>query len=374
MAKATKEVDLAEVLADSLNKQAKDQKVAFFLDNNDSPTNVEGWVSTGASMLDVAISNRPYGGLPVGRITEITGLEQSGKSLVSAHLLAETQKLGGIAVLIDTENAVSREFLEAIGVDTTKLLYVAAETVEQCFEYTETIIEKVRVSSKDRYVTIVVDSVAAASTEKEMEADYGKDGYATDKAIIISKAMRKITNLIGRQKITLVFTNQLRQKMNAMPFSDPWTTSGGKAIAFHASVRLRLKSMGTIKAKDTSGNDRIVGIKVRCQVVKNRMGPPLRSADFDIFFDRGIDNFGAWLGSMKDNGLVKQSGAWYEYTDIDTGEIIKYQAKDFPSMLEANPSVREQIYKRICEATILRYKKDSMDTDNLIVDSEVIGD
>ena len=374
MAKATKEIDLAEVLAESLNKQAKDQKVAFFLDNNDSPTNVEGWVSTGASMLDVAISNRPYGGLPVGRITEITGLEQSGKSLVSAHLLAETQKLGGIAVLIDTENAVSREFLEAIGVDTTKLLYVAAETVEQCFEYTETIIEKVRTSSKDKYVTIVVDSVAAASTEKEMEADYGKDGYATDKAIIISKAMRKITNLIGRQKITLVFTNQLRQKMNAMPFSDPWTTSGGKAIAFHASVRLRLKSMGTIKAKDTSGNDRIVGIKVRCQVVKNRMGPPLRSADFDIFFDRGIDNIGAWLGSMKDNGLVKQSGAWYEYTDIDTGEIIKYQAKDFPSMLEANPSVREQIYKRICEATILRYKKDSMDTDNLIVDSEVIGD
>ena len=374
MAKATKEVDLAEVLVESLNKQSKDQKVAFFLDNDDAPTNVEGWVSTGASMLDVAISNRPYGGLPVGRITEITGLEQSGKSLVSAHLLAETQKLGGLAVLIDTENAVSREFLEAIGVDTTKLLYVAAETVEQCFEYTETIIEKVRTSSKDKYVTIVVDSVAAASTEKEMEADYGKDGYATDKAIIISKAMRKITNLIGRQKITLVFTNQLRQKMNAMPFSDPWTTSGGKAIAFHASVRLRLKSMGTIKAKDTSGNDRIVGIKVRCQVVKNRMGPPLRSADFDIFFDRGIDNFGAWLGSMKDNGLVKQSGAWYEYTDIDTGEIIKYQAKDFPSMLETNPSVREQIYKRICEATILRYKKDSLDTDNLIVDSEVIGD
>jgi recombination protein RecA len=374
MAKATKEVDLAAVLAESLNKQSKDQKVAFFLDSDEAPTNVEGWISTGASMLDVAISNRPYGGLPVGRITEVTGLEQSGKSLLSAHLLAETQKLGGIAVLIDTENAVSREFLEAIGVDTTKLLYVAAETVEQCFEYTETIIEKVRTNSKDKYVTIVVDSVAAASTEKEMEADYGKDGYATDKAIIISKAMRKITNLIGRQKITLVFTNQLRQKMNAMPFSDPWTTSGGKAIAFHASVRLRLKSMGTIKAKDSSGNDRIVGIKVRCQVVKNRMGPPLRSADFDIFFDRGIDNFGAWLGSMKDNGLVKQSGAWYEYTDIDTGEIIKYQAKDFPSMLETNPSVKEQIYKRICEATILRYKKDSLDTDNLIVDSEVIGD
>ena len=370
MAKATKEIDLAEVLAESLNKQAKDQKVAFFLDNNDSPTNVEGWVSTGASMLDVAISNRPYGGLPVGRITEITGLEQSGKSLVSAHLLAETQKLGGIAVLIDTENAVSREFLEAIGVDTTKLLYVTAETVEQCFEYTETIIEKVRTSSKDKYVTIVVDSVAAASTEKEMEADYGKDGYATDKAIIISKAMRKITNLIGRQKITLVFTNQLRQKMNAMPFSDPWTTSGGKAIAFHASVRLRLKSMGTIKAKDSSGNDRIVGIKVRCQVVKNRMGPPLRSADFDIFFDRGIDNFGAWLGSMKDNGLVKQSGAWYEYTDKRTGEIIKFQSKDFVEKIISQPELAEIVYDDIAEKVIMVYQK----TDEVRIDDVIISD
>jgi recombination protein RecA len=372
---AKKEIELADILAESLNKQSKDQKVAFFLDSDEAPTNVEGWVSTGASLLDVAISNRPYGGLPVGRITEVTGLEQSGKSLLSAHLLAETQKLGGLAVLIDTENAVSAEFLHAIGVDVSKMLYVAAETVEECFEFTETIIEKVRTASKDKYVTIVVDSVAAASTKKEMDADYDKDGYATDKAIIISKAMRKITNLIGRQKITLVFTNQLRQKMNAMPFSDPWTTSGGKAIAFHASVRLRLKSMGTIKAKDKNGNEQIVGIKVRCQVVKNRMGPPLRSADFDIFFDRGIDNYGAWLGSMKDNNLLKQSGAWYTYVDTDTGEEIKFQSKDFPELLEANDSVKDQIYKRICEATILQYKKGgSLDSDELFVDSQVIGD
>ena len=374
MAKAAaKEIDLASVLAESLNKQSKDQKVAFFLDAGDSPTDVSGWVSTGASMLDVAISNRPYGGLPIGRITEITGLEQSGKSLVSAHLLAETQKQGGVAVLIDTENAVSREFLEAIGVDVSKLLYVAAETVEQCFEYTETIIEKVRIASKDKLVTIVVDSVAAASTEKEMEADYGKDGYATDKAIIISKAMRKITNLIGRQKITLVFTNQLRQKMNAMPFSDPWTTSGGKAIAFHASVRLRLKGMGSIKVKE-NGNDRIVGVKVRAQVVKNRMGPPLRSADFDIFFDRGIDNYGAWLAQMKLHNLVKQSGAWYEYTSAGTGEIIKFQSKDFPQLLKDKDDVREEIYQGICEGTILQYKKDTLDSDSLIVDSEMFGD
>lgn len=371
--KITKEDDLASLLAESLNKKAKDQKVAFFLDGGDSPTDVSDWVSSGASMLDVAISNRPYGGFPVGRIAEITGLEQSGKSLVSAHLLAETQKKGGVAVLIDTENAVSREFLEVIGVDVSKLLYVAAETVEQCFEITETIIENVRVASKDRLVTIVVDSVAAASTEKEMDADYGKDGYATDKAIIISKAMRKITNLIGRQKITLVFTNQLRQKMNAMPFSDPWTTSGGKAIAFHASVRLRLKGMGSIKAK-VNGVDRIVGIKVRAQVVKNRMGPPLRHADFEVMFDRGIDNCGSWLNIMKENKIVTQGGAWYKYVDTETGEEYKFQSKEFPELLKNDPKLEEQIYNKICEATIREYKSASEDVDNLVVDDQVIGD
>jgi recombination protein RecA len=344
--------DLASILADSLNKQNKDGRIAYFLTDGggDAPTNVKDWLSTGNALLDVAISNRPYGGLPVGRIAEITGLEQSGKSLLSAHLLAETQKKGGVAVLIDTETAVNREFLEAIGVDISKLLYVSVDTVEGIFEACETIIEKIRTSDKNRLVTIVVDSVAAASTKKELEADYDKDGYATDKAIIISKAMRKITNMIGRQNICLVFTNQLRQKMNAMAFSDPWTTSGGKALAFHASVRLRLKSMGQLKV-----GDRIVGIKVRAQVVKNRLGPPLRHADFSIFFDRGIDNFGSWLSVMKDNKLVKQAGAWYEYIDTDTGEVMKFQSKDFAQLL-TNEDLKDQIYRKICEVCILQYK------------------
>lgn len=371
MAKKKAELDLADILAGELNKQSKDQKVAFFLNDDAAPTNVDGWISTGCAMLDVAVSNRPYGGLPVGRITEITGLEQSGKSLVSAHLLAETQKQGGVAVLIDTETAVSRDFLEAIGVDVSKLLYVTADSVEQIFDFTETIIEKVRETSKDKIVTIVVDSVAAASTTNELAADYKKDGYATDKAIIISKAMRKITNMIGRQKISLVFTNQLRQKMNAM-FGDPWTTSGGKALAFHASVRLRLKNMGQIKMK-VNGKDKTVGMKVRCQVVKNRMGPPLRAADFEIFFDRGIDNYGSWLSVMKENKLVKQAGAWYAYVDTETGEEFKFQSKDFIPLMDENEELREQIYKKICEETILQYKGDTLDIDNMEIDTKGAG-
>ena len=363
-------MDLAAELASELNKTKKDEKVAFFLGDDDAPTNVNGWVSTGCAMLDVAISNRPYGGLPVGRITEITGLEQSGKSLVSAHQLAETQRLGGVAVLIDTETAVSRDFLEAIGVDVSKLLYVTADSVEQVFDFTETIIEKVRTTQKDKIVSIVVDSVAAASTTKELAADYEKDGYATDKAIIISKAMRKITNLIGRQKISLIFTNQLRQKMNAM-FGDPWTTSGGKALAFHASVRLRLKNLGQIK---NTKKDKTIGMKVRCQVIKNRLGPPLRSADFEIYFDRGIDNYGSWLNVMKDNNLVKQGGAWYTYVDTETGEEIKFQSKDFIDLMEEREELRDQIYKKICEATILQYKSNTKDIEAHKVDTEGVSE
>lgn len=372
MAKKSKEEDLASVLAGELNKLSKDQKVAFFLDGDDAPTNVGGWVSTGCAMLDVAISNRPYGGFPVGRITEITGLEQSGKSLLASHVLAETQKKGGVGVMIDTEMSVSREFWEAIGVDVSKLLYVNADSVEQLFDYIETIIEKVRKKDSDKLVTIVVDSVAAASTKDEIDGDFDKDGYATGKAIIISKAMRKITNMIGRQKITLVFTNQLRQKMGVM-FGDPWTTSGGKALAFHSSVRLRLKNMGKIK-QGSGQNAKVVGMKARCQVIKNRIGPPMRSADFDIFFDRGIDDYGSWLSVMKENKIVKGgSGGWYTYerVDMETGEVgeeIKFQSKDFIDMMEEQEDLREEIYERICNATILEYKTNTRDIESMETD------
>lgn len=216
--------DLASVLADNLNKKFKSSnyKVAYFLEGDtDAPTDVKEWISTGSTMLDLAISNRPYGGLPVGRIIEITGLEASGKSLLAAHALADTQKKGGLAVYIDTENAVSREFLEAIGVDLKEMLYVPLETIEDIFEAMDTIVESVRKSSKSRIVTIVVDSVAGASTKQEMAADFDKDGWATSKAIILSKAMRKITNFVGRERICLIFTNQLRTRLD-VTFGDKW--------------------------------------------------------------------------------------------------------------------------------------------------------
>jgi recombination protein RecA len=356
--------ELAELIADSLNKLHKGDRVAFFLDGREeTPTDITDFISTGATMLDVAISNRKHGGIGVGRITELTGLEGSGKSLVAAQIIANTQKRGGIGVLIDTETAVNPEFYKAIGLDIHKMVYVHMQALEDVFDSVTQIIEKVRsAGNKDKLVTIVVDSIAAASTKKELEADFAKDGYATDKAIIISKAMRKITGLIGKQKIALIFTNQLRQKMNAMPFSDPWTTSGGKAIAFHASTRIRLALTGKIKNNDGD----VIGVKVKATMEKNRLGPPHRTAEFEIYFDRGIDDYSAWLKVLKDNKIIKQAGAWYNYIDETTGEEIKFQAKDFPNFIEVDPERKELLYDKMCEALIMRYQSE-FDPENVSI-------
>ena len=372
---------LANTLADSINKQFKGQalKTAFFLDgDDDAPSNVKDWISTGCDSLDLAISNRPNGGFPVGRITEITGLEASGKSLLASHALAETQKKGGLAVYIDTESATSTEFLQAIGCDLKTMLYVPLETIEEIFETIETIVEQVRKSNKDRLVTIVVDSVMGASTKIEMAAEYDKDGYATSKSIILSKAMRKVTNWIARENICLIFTNQLRTKLG-VSFGDAWTTSGGKAIPFHASVRLRLKNTGMIKAK-INGVEQVVGSKTEVQVVKNRMGPPHRKVNYDIYYDSGIDNFGGWLEIMKKFDLVKQSGAHYtlEDVDVETGELfgeIKFQSKNFVDKVIENKEVRDRLYKRICESYIFKYQA-GIDggIDDVIIDESVIDE
>ena len=359
--------ELAGIIADELNKQFKHQKVAYFLDEGANPTDVTDFISTGSTILDLAIANRPNGGVAVGKITELNGLEGSGKSLIGSHLLASTQKQDGIAVYIDTETSVSQEFLEVIGVDFSKMLYLHLETVEDIFEAIDEIVTKVRESDKDRLVTILVDSLAAASTKVEMEADFEKDGWATAKAIIISKAMRKITQMIGRQNIALVFTNQLRQKLGVM-FGDPWTTSGGKALPFHASTRIRLKNMGQIK--DSKKN--VLGMKCRAQIVKNRLGPPLRHADYDMYFDRGIDNYGAWLTVLKEHKLIKSGGAWYTLTDQD-GKDHKFMSKDWEELITGNDELREYIYKLICDKVILQYKE-KLGIDDVEFTDEVLGD
>ena len=343
--------ELIDLLQSELNKANKDGgKIAYRLDEHDSPADVTDWISTGSSMLDLAISNRPHGGLPVGKMVEFNGLEGTGKSLLAAHVVADTQKKGGLAVVIDTENAAAPEFWKSLGVDLSKLLYVQCETVEDIFDQMERMIAIVRKSNKDRILTIIVDSVAAASTKAEQESEHGKDGYATGKSIIISKAMRKITTMLGKQKVLIVYTNQLRQNLKAMAFSDPYIVSGGKALAYHCSVRVRLNNAGKLKK-----GDEVIGNECKAVVVKNRMGPPQRITNFDIYFDSGIADYSSWIKVLKDNNILKQGGAYYTYVKND-GTDWKFQAKDFISTLRNDNALKEEIYLKICDAVIMKYK------------------
>jgi recombination protein RecA len=358
---------LASAIVDTLNKTFKDGQVAYLIGQEDTPTDLTDFISTGSSILDLAISNRVYGGIACGRITELTGLEGSGKSLIAAHMMANVQREGGVAVLIDTENAVNAEFYESIGLDFAKMVYAQPETLEDIFTMVEKIIETVRKGNgTEKKVIIVVDSVAGVPTAAELESDYNKDGYATGKAIILSKAMRKVTGLIAKQKIALVFTNQLRQKLNAPAFSDPWTTSGGKAIAFHASTRLRL----AIKEKITTKEKEVLGVTVKASVIKNRLGPPFRVAEFDVYFDRGIDDLNSWLDFCKSKGLVSTGGAYFTYTDA-SGVDHKMQSKDWRGWLEANPSLQKEIYEKMAMAQIMSYSSEGLSPDDVEVTSEI---
>lgn len=356
------ESSITDSLLDAINKESRKElgvDTAYVLGQHESPADIKDWISTGSDILDLAIANRPDGGYPLGRIVELTGLEGSGKSLLAAHALASTQKKGGLAVYIDTENAISRQFLQAIGVNIDELLYIQMDNLEDIFLAVETIIEKVRTSNKDRIVTIVLDSVMAASTKIELESNFDKDGYATQKAIILSKAMRKITNLIGREKILFIATNQLRVRMG-ISFGDKYGTSGGKALAFHASVRLRTAATGKIKAK-INGVEQVIGMRTKVEVKKNRLGPPHKKVDYDIYFDSGIDNYGGWLHELKKFKIVTQQGAWYSYDEVEkeTGEILdthKFQSKDFNSLMETNPELKSKLYEEICDNYIMAYK------------------
>lgn len=369
-------------LADIINKSNADGgNIAFVFgdESDDDPSKIIDWVPSGNDALDLVMGNRPNAGYPVGRITELTGLEGSGKSLLAMHALAETQKKGGVAVFIDTESSLDINFVRAIGVKVEELLYISCDHVEEIFDHTETLIEKVRGSTKDKLVTIVVDSVAAASCKTEMEAGFDKDGYATQKAIIISKAMRKITQLIARQRICLIFTNQLRQNIGAM-FGDKWTTSGGKAIAFHSSIRLRLSKKQQIK--NTRGD--VIGFTTIAKVVKNRLGPPMRQVEFDLFFDRGMDNYGGWFDILKTNNIAKKAKtkeqkkklldkdekALDNYIECDgQGTKLEFEASDgkvyeltkanFLSLIREYPSLKDEIYQKLCDFFIMKYKDQS---------------
>ena len=274
-------------LIKSINQTLREKR-AFNLDSDDSPTNVERYISTGSVLLDYIVSNRKNGGLPEGRLTEIAGEESTGKSFIGIQALAQTQKAGGIAVYIDTENATDKHLLRTLGVNIKTLVYLQPRTVEDVFKSIEHIIKKIKEEGIDKPVTVVWDSVAATPPKAELDGDYDANTVGLG-ARVVSKGLRKIIDFIGENRVTLIFINQLKMKIGAGLYEDPWTTPYGKAIPFHASLRLRLTRKRTSDVKEEGGvGADFLGVGVKVKVMKNKICPPFRTCEFTIGFYQGV--------------------------------------------------------------------------------------
>ncbi len=285
-------------------------------------------VSTGSLSLDLALG----GGVPKGRIIEIYGPESSGKTTLSLHVVAEVQKAGGVAAFVDAEHALDPSYAQKIGVQLDKLLVSQPDNGEQALEIVETL---VRSNAVD---IIVIDSVAALVPQAEIEGDMG-DSHMGLQARLMSQALRKLTGVTNKSKTTVVFINQLRMKIGVM-FGNPETTTGGNALKFYASVRMDIRRISQIK----SGDD-VIGNRTRVKVVKNKIAPPFREAEFDIMYNEGISTEGDVIDLAAEKNLVEKAGAWYSYngTKIAQGrEAAKQYLRDNPEVLaELDAKVRE---------------------------------
>lgn len=293
--------------------------------------NVETFPS-GTLSLDLAMG----GGYPKGRIIEIYGPESSGKTTLALHAVAEVQKQGGTAAFVDAEHALDPVYAKKLGVDTTNLLVSQPDNGEQALEIVETL---VRSNAVD---IIVLDSVAALVPQAEIDGDMG-DAQMGLQARLMSQAMRKLTGIISKTKATVIFINQIRMKIGVM-FGNPETTTGGNALKFYASLRMDIRRTGQIKI----GED-VMGNRVRVKIVKNKIAPPFRTAEFDIMFNQGISTTGDTLDLATANDVVAKSGAFYKYNDETIGqgrEAAKQYLKDNPKVLaEVDKKVREAVKK-----------------------------
>ncbi|MFA5423446.1 MAG: recombinase RecA [Phycisphaerae bacterium] len=290
---------------------------------------VEG-IATGALSLDIALGGR---GIPRGRVTELYGPESSGKTTLALHIIANAQRAGGVAAFIDAEHALDTTWAKRLGVDVSSLLVSQPDSGEQALDIAELLI---RSNSVD---VIVIDSVAALTPKAELEGEMG-DTHVGLQARLMSQAMRKLTGVINKSKTALIFINQIRMKIGVM-FGNPETTSGGRALKFYSSVRLDIRRLATIK--DANG---ATGSRVRARVVKNKIAPPFRDAEFDIMFDSGISFEGDLLDLGATCDVVEKSGAWLNYGDIRLGQG-RENAKKY---LIDNPELRDEIKQKILVA------------------------
>jgi recombination protein RecA len=287
-------------------------------------------IPTGSLSLDIALG---VGGLPRGRVVEIYGPESSGKTTLAIHAIAEVQKQGGIAAIVDAEHAFDRVYAEALGVDTENLLISQPDNGEQALEIADNLIRSGAID------LLIVDSVAALTPKAEIEGEMG-DSKMGLQARLMSQALRKLTASISKTHCTAIFINQLREKIGVM-FGNPETTTGGNALKFYSSVRLDIRRTGQLKS-----GDEVLGNSTRVKVVKNKVASPFRKAEFDIMYGKGISKTGELIDLGVDNGIVKKSGSWFSYGDTKLG-----QGRDaVKQLLEDNPELSEEIENKIKDA------------------------
>ena len=307
----------------AIDKIEKDFGKGAIMKLGDKPAVSVETIPTGALALDVALG---VGGIPRGRIIEIYGPESSGKTTLAQHIVAECQKRGGIAAFVDAEHALDPEYARNLGVNVDELLISQPDTGEQALDITE---ELVRSGAVD---VIVVDSVAALVPKAEIEGSM-EDQQMGLQARLMSKALRKLTGIIGKTRTTVIFINQLRQKIGVM-YGNPETTTGGNALKYYASVRLEIKRVEGLK-----GDGEDIGNHVRVRILKNKVAPPFRTAEFDIIFGKGICKIGNILDVAVDLDIVKKAGSWFSFNDDKLGQG-RDKAKEF---LAANPDILNQV-------------------------------
>jgi recombination protein RecA len=284
-------------------------------------------VPTGAINLDAAIG---VGGIPRGRVTEIYGPESSGKTTLCLHVVANAQRMGGVAAFIDAEHALDTEYARKLGVDVEALLISQPDTGEQALEICEILVRSGAVD------IVVIDSVAALVPKAEIEGDMGESHMGLQ-ARLMSQALRKLTGSIARSKTIVIFINQLREKIGVM-FGNPETTTGGKALKFYASVRLDIRRIGPVKEKEE-----IVGSHVRVKVVKNKVAPPFKQAEFDIMYAEGISHTSLLVDIGAESGIIEKSGAWYSYN----GQKIGQGRENAKMYLKDNPAILAEIEEKV---------------------------